>query len=148
MAFTAVVRGTPSSLAVSLASLRSFFSILIVKVVFIPLEVGSLRFRLEFNVSNCSTHSIANMSPASSITSVTSNGIHTRILLLIRFIVKQKPPYRRFLLLFSLRLLPQRVVQFVVFRPEEFFGEIGRYVRVVVLAREYIQVHRVRLIRE
>jgi len=39
-------------------------------------------------------------------------------------------------------------MQFVVTRSEEFLGEVGRDVRVVVFAREHVQVHCVGLIRE
>jgi len=39
-------------------------------------------------------------------------------------------------------------MQLVVARAEEFLREIGRNVRVVVLAREDIQVRRIRLVRE
>ncbi len=47
-----------------------------------------------------------------------------------------------------LTLLPTRVLQIVVRASEELLGKLGYDVRIVVLAREYVQVHCIRLIRE
>ena len=45
-------------------------------------------------------------------------------------------------------LFSARVVQIVIFAPEEFLGKFCDDVRVVVLARENVQIHRVRRIRK